>query len=404
MRAMGLLKLYVAHESDIKEGRVTDVYFQRAAEVIRKSKLDDVSVAMEAHSYSLPAGYEWAVLGGIEEVAYILEGKPVDVYAMEEGTVFKVMEPVMRLEGKYASFGQMESAVLGILRHSTSIVTKAARCRLAAGDRMLLFFGIRCVHPAIAPMVDRSAFIGGCDAVSGILGAEMMNEKPVGTMPHAMVIAFGDQVRAWKAFDELMPPDVPRIALCDTWFDERIEATLAAESLGDRLLGVRLDTPSSRRGNMRKIAMETRWTLKLLGHEKVKIFVSGGIDESDIKGLSDVVDGFGIGTSIAFPPSVDIALDVVEVNGQPRSKKGKLPGRKQVYRCDAFHDTVVPWTKELKACPKCNRPVEPLLKPLIKQGRIVASLPTAREIRDKVLLQLKRIASLQTFETEPTFY
>jgi nicotinate phosphoribosyltransferase len=182
-----------------------------------------------------------------------------------------------------------------------------------------------------------------------------------------------------------------------------VEALLAAESLGDRLYGVRLDTPSSRRGNMRKIVMETKWTLKLLGHENVKIFVSGGVDEADIKELMDLVDGFGVGTSIAFPPSVDIALDIVEVNGQPRSKKGKLPGRKQVYRCDMFHDTVVPWTKELEACPKCNRPVKPLLKPLIKQGKIVADLPTVREIREKVILQLKALSKLPTFEPEPVF-
>lgn len=396
-------KLYIALESDIKEGKVTDVYFERATEVIKKSKLDDISVTMEAHSYSLPEGYEWATLGGIEEVAHILEGKPVDVYAMEEGTIFRMMEPVVRLEGNYGTFGQMESAILGILRHTTSIVTKAAKCRLAAGDKTLLFFGIRCVHPAIAPMVDRSAFIGGCDAVSGVLGAEMINEKPMGTMPHAMIIAFGDQVKAWKAFDEFMPPEVPRVALCDTWFDERIEAVLAAESLGDKLFGVRFDTPGSRRGNMRKIVIETRWALKLLGHENVKIFVSGGVDEADIRELVDVVDGFGIGTSIAFPPSVDIALDIVEVNERPMSKKGKLPGRKQVYRCDMFHDTVTPWTKKLNVCPKCNRPVKPLLKPLIKQGKILADLPSAREIREKVMLQLKTIAKLPTFELEPAF-
>ncbi len=398
-----LHKLYVAPESDIKEGKVTDVYFERATNVIKKFKLDNVSVAMEAHAYSLPAGYEWAALGGIEEVAHILEEKQVDVYAMEEGTIFRMMEPVMRLEGNYESFGQMESAILGILRHTTSIVTKAARCRLAAGDKKLLFFGIRCVHPAISPMVDRSAFTGGCDAVSGVLGAEMINEKPMGTMPHAMIIIFGDQVKAWKAFDEVMPPEVPRIALCDTWFDERIEAVLAAENLGDKLFGVRLDTPSSRRGNMRKIVMETKWTLKLLGYENVKIFVSGGIDENEIKELANLVDGFGIGTSIAFPPSVDIALDIVEVNGQLRSKKGKLPGKKQVYRCDMFHDIIVPWMKELDICPKCNRPVKPLLKPLIKRGKIVAELPTAREIREKVISQLKTIAKLPTFEPEPTF-
>ncbi|MEM2910584.1 MAG: nicotinate phosphoribosyltransferase [Nitrososphaerota archaeon] len=396
-------KLYVASELDIKKGKVTDVYFERAAEVIRKSKLYDASVAMEAHAYSLPAGYEWAALGGIEEIAHILEGKPVDVYAMEEGTIFRMMEPIIRLEGNYASFGQMESAVLGILRHSTSIVTKAARCRLAAGDKTLLFFGIRCAHPAIAPMVDRSAFIGGCDAVSSVLGAEMINEKPVGTMPHSLIVLFGDQVRAWRAFDEAMPAEVPRIALCDTWYDERVEVMMAANALGKRLYGVRLDTPSSRRGNMRKIALEVRWALDMAGYKNVKLFVSGGIDESDIMNLKDIVDGFGVGTCIAFPPSVDIALDIVELGDKPVSKKGKLPGKKQVYRCNGLHDIVTSHDRIVDRCPLCGGSVEPLLKPLMIQGRLVRDIPSAKESRKIVLEQLERISTIKEFRSEPYF-
>ncbi|MEM1666256.1 MAG: nicotinate phosphoribosyltransferase [Nitrososphaerota archaeon] len=398
-----LPKLYIALESDIKEGKVTDVYFERATEVIRKFKLDNVSVAMEAHAYSLPSGYEWAALGGIEEMAHVLEGKPVDVYAMEEGTIFRMMEPIVRLEGNYASFGYMESAILGILRHSTGIVTKAARCRLAAGEKTLLFFGIRCVHPAIAPMVDRSAFIGGCDAVSGVLGAEMINEKPVGTMPHSLIILFGDQVRAWKAFDEVMPTEVPRITLCDTWYDERVEAMMAVNALGERLYGVRLDTPGSRRGNMKKIALETRWALDMAGYRNVKLFVSGGIDEVDIMNLRDVVDGFGIGTCIAFPPSVDIALDIVATGDRPISKKGKLPGKKQVYRCNEFHDIVTSYDRVIDRCPLCGGSVEPLLKPLMIQGRLVREIPSAKELRNKVLEQLKKISTIKDFRSEPYF-
>lgn len=394
-------RLYIASEDQIKSGLVTDVYFERAKETLRRFGLDR-HVSMEAHAYSLPKGYGWAVLAGIEEVAYILEGKPIDVYSMDEGTIFKAMEPIIRIEGSYTSFSEVESSLLGILRHSSSVATKAARCKLAAKDKLLLFFGIRCIHPAIAPMIDRSAYIGGCDGVSDILGASMMGIKPVGTMPHAMIIAFGEQAKAWKAFDETMPPEVPRIALCDTWFDERVEALLAAETLGEKLYGVRLDTPGSRRGNMRKIAIETRWALDISGFKNVKIFVSGGLDEDEISKLVDVVDGFGVGTAIAFPPSIDIALDIVEVDGKPRSKKGKLPGKKQVYRCESFHDTVTPFEKVLDTCPRCGKPVEPLIKPLILNGKLVRDIPSVESIRRKVLEQLSKISMLE-LEPEPIF-
>lgn len=302
----------------------------------------------------------------------------------------------MVIEGPYSSFCVYETPILGIIRHSTSIATKAARCKKLAGDRKVLFFGLRALHPAIAPMADRAAYIGGCDAVSGALSEEVLGLKPMGTMPHALIIVFGDQVAAWKAFDEVMPPDVPRICLCDTFYDERIEALMAAEALGNKLYGVRLDTPSSRRGDMLKIVREVRWTLDLRGYSHVKIVVSGGIDEEEIVKLRDYVDAFGVGTAIACPPPVDISMDVVEVFDEQRgtwvpiSKRGKLPGMKQVYRClHCYSDYVVPWSKSMDKCPRCGGEVKPLLEKYMENGVIVKRLPTIQEIREYVLEQLK---------------
>ena len=116
----------------------------------------------------------------------------------------------------------------------------------------------------------------------------------------------------------------------------------AAKALGERLYGVRLDTPSSRRGDMRKIVLEVRWALDSAGYKHVKIFVSGGLDEEDVRRLVDVADGFGVGTSIAFPRSIDLAMDIVEVDGESFSKRGKLPGRKQVYRCCLLYTSPSP--------------------------------------------------------------
>ncbi|GBC70599.1 Nicotinate phosphoribosyltransferase pncB2 [Candidatus Calditenuaceae archaeon HR02] len=396
--------VYTASVDDIKRGKVTDVYFLRTQEVLSSKGLLDRRVVADVHAYGLPSGYRWAVLAGVEEVVAVLEGRRVDVYSMREGEVFRPFEPVIEVSGAYGEFGVYESTILGMLRHGSSVATKAARIRLKGWGKTMIFFGIRCVHPTVAPAVDRAAFIGGCDAVSGVLGAELIGERPVGTMPHALIIVSGSQTEAWKSFDEAIPEDVPRIALCDTFLDEREEALLAARTLGDRLYGVRLDTPSSRRGNMRRIVEEVKWTLAVNGYKDVRIFVSGGIDESEVEELYDVADGFGVGTSIAFPPSIDLALDIVEVEGRPVSKRGKLPSPKQVYRCGMFHDTVVPREKKLERCPRCGRPVEGLLKPLILNGEIVGELPSTRAIRDYLMSRLEKIRELGDIDPEPILY
>lgn len=395
---------YTAFEDEIKEGKVTDIYFVRSREVLKKVGAADRRVYAEVHAYDFPRGYSWAVFAGVEEVARMLEGKPINVYAMEEGELFRVYEPVMGLEGRYVDFGVFESSLLGILRHATSVATKAARVKLAAGDKALLFFGIRSVHPAIAPMVDRYAFIGGCDAVSGVLGAELLGVKPVGTMPHALILALGGQAEAWRAFDKAMPEEVPRIALCDTLSDERFEALMAAETLRERLHGVRFDTPSSRRGDMRKIVREARWALDLAGYKHVKIYVSGGLDEEEVERLRDLADGFGVGTSIAFPPSIDLAMDIVEVEGKPFSKRGKLPGRKQVYRCPKIHDTITPYGLKLQKCLVCGERVKPLIKPLIVDGKIVREFKSAEELRKKVQDTIKNLPPHEEFEPEPILH
>ncbi len=387
-------KLYVASIEEILSGKATDIYFVRTKEILEKHGLCGKKVRAELHAYSLPKGYKWAVYAGLEEALAILSGKKITVYSMKEGTVFRPMEPLMIIEGDYCEFAVLETAVLGVLRHESSIATKAARARIAAGDKTLLFFGLRSLHPALSPMADRAAYIGGVDGVSGFLSSKYLGVKPKGTMPHALIIVFGDPVKAWKAFDETVEEEVPRIALVDTFYDERYEALLAANTLKEKLYGVRLDTPSSRRGNFRRIIEEVRWTLNLHGYNNVKIIVSGGLDEEAIAQLRDIVDGFGVGTSIAFPPSIDISMDIVEVYEEdkwvPITKRGKLPGAKQVYRCSISEDHVVPWNSPAPSCKDGSTPT-PLLEKYIEDGQLVKELPKLEEIREYVLEQLKQL-------------
>lgn len=385
---------HIADPKDIKDGKYTDVYFSRTMEVLRAKKIDRW-VKAEFIAKRFPEDYGWGVLAGIEEAIYLLKDLDVNVRAMREGTIFRTYEPVMEIEGKYTEFGLYETSILGLLCQASGVATKAARCKKAAGDRRVISFGARRIHPVIAPMVERNAFIGGCDGVSVVKDAEMLHEEPSGTMPHALILLFGDTVEATKAFDEVIDPKVKRVSLIDTFNDEKIEAIRVAEALGKRLYGVRLDTPSSRRGDFHKIIEEIRWELNLRGYGHVKIFVSGGLDEKRILSLNPVVDAYGVGTSITNARVIDFAMDIIEIDGKPIAKRGKMSGSKRVLRCSkCFQDRMIPLKsprgrsiRRAERC-SCGGRLQDLLIPLIEKRRVLWDLPTPQAIREYVLKQL----------------
>ena len=388
------MRFHIADEKDILDGSLTDVYFKRTKEILKAKNLDKHVVA-EIKAKSLPKGYEWAILAGIEECAQLLKEVDVKVEAMAEGTLFKAWQPVMNIEGMYSKFGVYETSILGFLCQASGIATKAARCKRIAGDRIILSFGARRMHPIIAPMIERNAYVGGCDGVSVIKSAELIEEKPTGTIPHALVLLFGDTIKATKAFDDVIDKNVMRVALIDTFLDEKFEAIRVAEAMGDKLFGMRLDTPSTRRGDFKGLIKETRWELDIRGYKNIKLLVSGGIDEENIRKLKDVVDGFGVGTSISNAPVIDFALDIVEIDGEPFAKRGVSSAAKNVFRCKScYKDVILPkkeTKREIKRKCDCGGEIENLLFPLTESKKIIRELLPQKDIRNYVLNQLSRI-------------
>lgn len=382
---------HVASAEDVLSGRVTDVYFTNVEKTLRLLGVNPW-VSAEVRASSLPDDWPWAVFAGLEEALRLLEGREVDVYALPEGTLFKSEETVFIIEGRYLDFAVLETALLGFICQATGVATKAARCRVAAGDRLLLSFGARRIHPFIAPMVERNAFIGGCDGVSVVLSAELIGERPTGTMSHSLMLCVGDERTAFQAFDRAVDPQVRRVALIDTFQDEKFGAITAAEALGERLFAVRLDTPGSRRGDFPKILREVRWELDIRGYRHVKILVSGGIDEYKILQLNPYADGYGVGTSISNAPVVDFSFDIVEVEGKLRSKRGKMSGKKRLYRCSSCGERVlVPWEGEAPRC-KCGKAMEPLLVKAMEKGKILLELPRPQDIRARTLEEISGMA------------
>src|SRR5207244_950322 len=215
-----------------------------------------------------------------------------------------------------------ETALLGVLCQASGIATKAARCKKAAGERQVISFVARRMHPALAPMIERNAFVGGCDGVAVTKAAELIDADPTGTIPHALVLMIGDTVEALKAFHEVV--------------------------------------------------------------------------DRKIRRLNPVVDGYGVGTSIANAPVVSFALDIMEIEGRPMAKRGKWSGAKDVFRRRGTLETVV--VPAGRGAPR-DGAWDPLLKPLLKAGRLTRDLPPPRTIRDYVLEQLAPV-SLDTLRRQ----
>ncbi len=390
---------HTASDADIKSGEVSDVYFARTVEILN-SRHDRKRVMAEVYLKSLPEDWQWGILAGIQEVAALLEGLPINVRAMDEGTVFEPYQPVVVVEGTYVEWAQYETALLGLLCQASGIATKAARCKKAAGDRQVISFGARRMHPTLAPMIERNAFIGGCDGVAVTKSAELIDADPMGTIPHSLVLMVGDTVEALRAFHEIIDPKVRRVALIDTLQDEKFEAIRVAEALGNDLYAVRLDTPSSRRGDFFRILQEVRWELDLRGYQHVKLIASGGVDEYEILHLNPVADAYGVGTSIANAPVLNFALDIMEIEGKPIAKRGKWSGAKEVLRCRGCRAAVVvPAGKPPAPCACGGAGWDPLLKPLLRNGRLARDLPPPRTIRDFVLEQLA-VVPLETLHRQ----
>jgi nicotinate phosphoribosyltransferase len=351
----------------IQSGACTDIYFVRTDEILAAEKINP-RVTMEVTASSLPD--TWAVFCGLADVLVLLDGVPVTVDAMPEGSIFYPNEPVLRITGKYRDFCRYETAILGFLCHASGIATAAAHIKLAAAGRPVYSFGSRRQHPAIAAMIERAAWIGGVDGVSNTCAPEGM--PIVGTMPHAFVMCYKKPEDAWRSFAKHAPIDVPRIMLCDTYCDEKSESLRAAEC---GATAVRLDTPRSRRGNMRAIIEEVRWELDAHGHKEVKIFLSGGVTREDVIAYRDCVDAFGVGGAIANAPVIDFGMDIVEIEGEPKAKRGKRSGVKQVWARKSGEHVVLPVSQ------KGPKGALPLIENFITDGKVVqdAWMQLARE-------------------------
>jgi nicotinate phosphoribosyltransferase len=379
----------IATAEDILGLKTTDIYFWRVKEILdRAGKNPNVTMEVTCSSKNVP----WIVLAGIDDLVDILRGRNVNVYSLPEGTLFPPRDmngipiPSVKITGKYLDFGLYETALLGSISQASGIATKSSRFKRKTGESTLLSFGVRRMHPSLAPLIDRNSYLGGCDKVSSVMGAERVGQKPEGTMPHSLLLILGEE-EGWRLYDEIIEPEVARIALVDTNCDEK-EASVRAGRVFKNLKAVRLDTPSSRRGNFADIVKEVRWELDRNGFNNVGIIVSGGIKEEEIDELRSAgASGFGVGTAISSSPAIDFAMDIVSIEGKSVTKRGKFSGEKNVFRCAQCHGFLVS-PNEQELCPKDNSAMENLMKKIVDKGKVLYVENLEKE-RKYVLDQLR---------------
>jgi nicotinate phosphoribosyltransferase len=253
-----------------------------------------------------------------------------EISALTEGEPMAERETVLRVRAPYSRFGVYETAVLGMLSSCSGWATAARAVVDAAAGKPVVSYGARHIHPLVGPVMEYSAVIGGCVGCATPLGAALAGLKaPSGTMPHAMILVFGDTVVAAKAFDAHMPAEVPRIVLVDTFKDEAEEALRVAEAIGKPLRGVRLDTPKERGHVTVDLVYEVRARLDLAGHQHVGIYVSGGMNAERIREFEAAkapVDSYGVGMAIASATPIAFTADIKEIAGRPIAKRGRIPG------------------------------------------------------------------------------
>jgi nicotinate phosphoribosyltransferase len=272
------------------------------------------------------------------ENLWVDKSDDLDIWALSDGTVVSENETVLLIEGEYRYFAHLESQYLGILARRSRVASNARAVVTAAGGKPVFYFADRYDHFSCHAGDGYAARIAGVHAVASDSMASWYGEKGTGTIPHALIVAFGgDSVLTTEKFNQYFP-DVNTIALVD--FDNDCVATSlsVANKLGKKLWGVRLDTSEKlidkslqnsrtkeRKGVAPKLIEKVRNALDNNGFEHVKIVVSGGFNPDRItryEALQVPVDVYAVG-SWMLQGRFDFTADAVRLNGENIAKTGR---------------------------------------------------------------------------------
>ncbi|MGH3027412.1 MAG: quinolinate phosphoribosyl transferase, partial [Gaiellaceae bacterium] len=319
----------------------TDVYFNFARETLLADGRHP-RVVMQVFQK------QQAVLGGMDEAIAILklcshDWDALTVHALYDGDEIEPWETVMTIEGDYTLFAHLETCYLGVLARRTLISTNTRRVVEAARGKPILFFPARHDHHRVQTGDGYAAHVAGAIGVSTEAQASWWGGRGIGTVPHALIAAYGrNTVLAAAKFADWADendPDINIVVLVDFDNDSVRTSLEVARALGPKLWGVRLDTSRTLvdrslweemgdfdpRGVNERLVHQVRDALDENGFERVKIVVSGGFDverirEFEAKGVP--VDSYGVGSSLIRGDN-DFTADIVLTDGHESAKVGR---------------------------------------------------------------------------------
>ena len=327
----------------MREGYYTDAYFNHARSTLfederRPRVVMQVFQKNDAH------------LGGMDEAIAILklcseEWDDLTVHSLYDGDRIEPYESVMTIEGDYTSFAHLETLYLGVLARRTLITTNVVRVLEAAKGKPIIFMPARHDHHRVQTGDGYAAYVAG-QVVGAPIGvtsdaqASWWGGKGVGTVPHALISAYGgNTVLAATKFADWAPDDLNVVVLVDFENDSVATALEVARALGPRLWGVRLDTSEALvdrslwnelgdfkpTGVNERLVRSVRDALDRDGFERIKIVVSGGFTAEKIREFEEQgvpVDSYGVGSSL-IRGSNDFTADIVLTEGRPSAKVGR---------------------------------------------------------------------------------
>jgi nicotinate phosphoribosyltransferase len=331
-------ELFELPVDELRDGRYTDAYFNHARAVLLADGRYPRVVMQVFQKHD-------AVLCGVDEAIAILrlcshDWDALTVHALHDGDDVAPWETVLTIEGDYTLFAHLETVYLGVLGRRTLVATNVRRAVDATAGKPVLFFPARHDHWAMQRGDGWSAHIGGATAVSTDAQGAWWGGKGIGTIPHALIAAYGgNTVLAATRFAEHVDPSVNIVALVDFENDSVRTSLEVARVLRGRLWAVRLDTSSSLvdralwgsmgefdpRGVNVELVRAVRAALDEGGFEQVRIVVSGGFDSERIREFERVgapVDLYGVGSSLLRGEN-DFTADVVLTDGRPSAKVGR---------------------------------------------------------------------------------
>src|SRR5919199_615042 len=296
-----------------------------------------------------------SLLGGIDEAVAILKEcsghrggdgtwvggwDELEVNALHEGDEIEPWETVMTIEGDYAQFAHLETVYLGCLARRSLVMRNVREVVDAAGGKPILFFPAR-HDPWLVQTGDGwAAHVAGAIGVSTDAQASWWGGRGVGTVPHALIAAYGgDTALAARKYADLFGAEQNVTVLVDFANDSVRTALDVADALGDDLWGVRLDTSDriadqalqerygdeAPKGVAAELVEVVRAELDARGHARVRIVVSGGFTAERIRAFERAgvpVDAYGVGSSL-LRGSNDFTADVVMVDGRPCAQVGR---------------------------------------------------------------------------------